>query len=146
MRLVFAVLLVSLGLMPAALSQENEFKLVVSKSNPQGSVRRQEVARLFLRKSSRWSDGREALPVDQWLRSATRQAFTKAILSVEGMSLISDVESYWLQQVYSGRGAPPPVKPNDDEVIAFVVANPGAVGYVSPKVDVTSVKVLTLEK
>src|SRR5262249_61650874 len=86
-----------------------------SRPNRRSAVKRQEVAKLFLKKSTRWSDGREALPVDQSLRSPVRTAFTKDVLAVEGMGQTSAVESYWLQQVYSGRGNPPAVKPTDAE-------------------------------
>ena len=146
MRVSRALVLCALLGAPSATTQEPEFTLVASPSNPLSSVKRQELAKLFLRKSTRWSDGRAALPVDQSLRSPVRTAFTKAVLAVEGMSQTSAVESYWLQQVYSGRGTPPPVKNTDADVIAFVAANDGALGYVSAKADVGSVKVLTIDQ
>ena len=49
-----------------------------------------------------------------------RSAFTRTVLSVEGMGKISAVQSFWLQQVYSGQSTPPPVKPADADVIAYV--------------------------
>jgi ABC-type phosphate transport system substrate-binding protein len=146
MRVASSVLLCALLGASSAAAQEQEFALVASTSNPLKSVKRQDLAKLFLKKTTRWSDGRDAVPVDQSARSVVRTAFTKAVLSAEGMSKTSAVESYWLQQVYSGRGNPPPVKASDGEVIAFVAANPGALGYVSAKADVSSVKILTIEQ
>jgi hypothetical protein len=73
-----------------------------------------------------------------------RSAFTRAVLSVEGMGQISAVQNFWLQQVYSGRSSPPAIKATDAEVIAFVVANPGAIGYVAAAPAAGGVKVLTV--
>ena len=130
---------------PQVASQERDFSIVVARGSALTSVKRQEVAKVFLRKITRWSDGSEAIPVDQSLRSPVRAAFTKAVLTLEGIDQTSAVENYWLQQVYSGRGSPPVIKPSDAEVIAFVASKPGAVGYVSAQADVGSVKVLKVE-
>jgi len=146
MRVVIAVVLCALAGTASVGSDEAGFTLVVSKTNPLSSVRRQELAKLFLKKSRRFGDGREAVPVDQSLRSPVRTAFTRAVLAVEGMSQTSAVESYWLQQVYSGRGTPPLIKASDKDVVAFVVANQDAIGYVGPGADLAAVKVLSIEQ
>jgi hypothetical protein len=58
---------------------------------------------------------------------------------------VSAVESYWQQAIFSGRSVPPLEKASDAEVLAFVRANPGAVGYVSGGADLgASVKELTV--
>ncbi len=41
------------------------------------------------------------------------------------------MESFWQQQIFSGKDVPPEKKKSDAEVIEFVSANPGAIGYVS---------------
>ena len=127
---------------PAA--DEVSFVVVVGADNRATSIKRQELARLFLKRTSRWSDGRGVIPVDQSARSRVRNAFTHAVLSVEGMGQISAVESFWLQQVYSGRNTPPPVKATDAEILSYVTSNPGAIGYVGTAPATDGVKVLTV--
>jgi ABC-type phosphate transport system substrate-binding protein len=132
MRVAVAVLLSGIVCAASAAAPEDSpFVVIVSAANPAHSLKRQELARLFLKKTSRWSHGLEVLPVDQSARSPVRNAFTHGVLAVEGMEQLSAVENFWLQQVYSGRGTPPPVKSTDAAVVAFVEANPGAIGYVS---------------
>jgi ABC-type phosphate transport system substrate-binding protein len=46
------------------------------------------------------------------------------------------VKSYWQQQIFSGRDVPPPEKQTENDVVAFVRSNPGAIGYVSKGVDI----------
>ena len=74
-----------------------------------------------------------------------RVAFTGEVLKAEGLDKMSSVENYWQQQIFSGRGSPPPIKASDQEVLAFVAANPGAIGYVSADADTSAVKTITLK-
>jgi hypothetical protein len=53
--------------------------------------------------------------------------------------------SYWRQMVFTGKGVPPKSFASEDDLVAFVKATPGAVGYVSPETDVTGVKILTVD-
>ena len=137
-----ALALAALALVPAPEAAAPGYKVVVASANPVTAIDRGELAKVFLRNVTRWKDGREIAPVDQSGRSEVRTEFTKDVLEKAGMSRISAVESYWQQQIYSGRGVPPPVKASDAEVVAFVVANPGAIGYVSAAADTTGVKVV----
>jgi ABC-type phosphate transport system substrate-binding protein len=100
---------------------------------------------MFLKRTTNWPDGSAIAPVDQSSRSAVRVLFTGEILKVEGLDKMSGVENYWQQQIFSGRGSPPPIKASDKEVVAFVAANPGAIGYVSGTADVSAVKTVALE-
>jgi ABC-type phosphate transport system substrate-binding protein len=127
-----AALLVSAapGISSAPAANDTSFVVIVASANPASSIRRQTLASFFLKKTSRWNDGGVVMPVDQSASSPVRNAFTRDVLSVEGMDKISAVQEFWLQQLYSGRNAPPPVKSTDAEVVAFVASNPGAIAYV----------------
>jgi ABC-type phosphate transport system substrate-binding protein len=137
-----ALALLAPGLAPAPEAAPPGYKVVVASANPLTTVDRGELAKIFLKNVTRWKDGREIAPVDQSGRSAVRTEFTRDVLEKAGMSRISAVESYWQQQIYSGRGVPPPVKASDAEVVAFVAANPGGIGYVGAAADTAGVKVL----
>ena len=133
------------GVLVHSASPEDGFRVIVSASNPLTSVKRDDLARIFLKKLTRSKDGQELSPVDQSARSAVRAAFSERVLVTEGLDKISAVENYWRQQIYSGRGAPPAVKTSDDEVRKFVAATPGAIGYVGEKADLTGVKAVTVQ-
>ena len=55
------------------------------------------------------------------------------------------VQTFWQQQVYSGRSTPPVIKVSDAEVVAFVAANREAIGYVSAEAATPGVKTVTLQ-
>ena len=108
---------------------EPAFQVVVNPANEVKTIGRDELSKIFLRKvlaRRRW-DGEATLPVDQKDGSAIRDAF---ILWVHKRSVLA-VSHYWQQQALSGRGAPPPERANDTQVMEYVADNPGAIGYVS---------------
>jgi ABC-type phosphate transport system substrate-binding protein len=107
-------------------AQVPEFKIVAHASVPGAVISRQTLAAIFLGVLSRWSDGKAIVPVDQSATSPGRAQFAEKAL---GMSTLA-VNHHWMNQIRSGR-RPPIVKKSDGEVIAFVAANAGAVGYVS---------------
>jgi ABC-type phosphate transport system substrate-binding protein len=146
MRIAMAALLLSavLGTSPPPASNEASFVIIVAAANPATSIKRQELARFFLKKTGRWGDGRGVIPVDQSAGSPVRSAFTRDVLSVEGLGQISAVQNFWLQQVYSGRSTPPAVKATDAEVVAFVASNSGAIGYVGAAPAAGGLKVLAV--
>jgi ABC-type phosphate transport system substrate-binding protein len=134
------VLLVAAGLATQA-GAEPAYKLVINPANPTASLPRSEVARLFLKKTTAWPDGTAALVVDQERGSPVRQAFS---LDVHQKNADA-VAAYWQTAVFSGRDVPPAIAKSDAEVLAFVRANRGAVGYVSADADLAGVKVLAMK-
>lgn len=121
-----------------------DYVVIVSASNPATSLKKGDVASMFLKRTSRWPSGKDVQPVDQSVRAPVRAAFTQDVLKSAGLTKLSSVEAYWLQQVFSGRGSPPPVKASDSDVVAYVAANPGAIAYVSRGADIGGVKTVTL--
>ena len=126
----FATGLAALGfalVATVASADESAFRLVVNASNGITSLTRDEVSQYFLKKRPTWPAGQSVQPVDQVDESAVRRAFSKAVLKKD----VGAVKSYWQTQIFAGRGVPPPEKASDAALLAFVEANPGAIGYVS---------------
>ena len=95
---------------------------------------------MLMKKNARWPDGTAVTAVDQAGGSEVRDAMSRQI---HGRSSAA-VRSYWQQQIFSGRDVPPVEKNSDEQVLAFVRANPGAIGYVSPAASTAGVKVLAV--
>lgn len=125
----------------AAPAAAQDVKVIVNSGNATADLPAATVAKLFLKEAAKFPNGTAATPVDQVKSSATRAAFSKAILGRP----VSAVETYWQQQIFSGKEVPPTTKANDDEVIAFVKANAGAIGYVSAGASTAGVKVVDVK-
>jgi len=121
--LVFALAAV----LTASTANAAEFVVIVNPLNPTSTIGKSAVARLFLKQTPLWEHGEKAVPVDLDSRSEVRADFTTAVLK----RTVPAVVAYWNQKVFSGAEVPPMQKTSDAQVLEFVRANPGAIGYVS---------------
>ena len=117
------------------------FKVVVNPGVSGGKIKREVLARIFLGKAERWGDGKPIVPVDLSSTSLVREAFSAEVLGMR----VDGVKAYWLRNVGTGSW-PPKTRASEQEVLAFVAAEPGAVGYVSEATPVPpTVRVVDVE-
>lgn len=72
---------------------------------------------------------------------AVHEDFLKAFVEKSGLQFAN----YWKQMIFTGKGKPPKAFKTEAELIAFVAATKGAVGYVSAGADTSAVKALTVQ-
>jgi ABC-type phosphate transport system substrate-binding protein len=126
-------LIATIGALSSPLAAHaQEFTVIVNASNPVSSLPRDDVAKLFLKKTIAWQSGKIVSPVELPPAAKAREAFARTVLNKS----ITQVKSYWQQQIFSGRDVPPPEKQTENDVVAFVRSNPGAIGYVSKGADI----------
>jgi ABC-type phosphate transport system substrate-binding protein len=117
-----------------------EYQVVVHPSNPTDILTKEQLGKMFLKKIVKWDTGTPIIPVDQAPISPVRAAFNKIVHGKPA----SAIASYWQQQIFAGRDVPPAEKSGDAAVLAFVKANPGAIGYITPGVSTDGVKLLSI--
>ena len=118
-----------------------EFQVVVNAGSDVASISADELSKIFQKKARKLPSGESAKPVDQDKDAGVREAFSNAVL---GRSA-GQMESWWQQQIFSGKEVPPEKKSSDAEVLEYVRANPGAIGYISAGTALGSgVKVVTV--
>jgi ABC-type phosphate transport system substrate-binding protein len=115
-----------------------DWKVIVHPSNPVSSISKPRFARFLLKSSTSWDNGNKVLPVDQKVTSGTRDAVSRA---VHGKSA-RVIKNWWNQQIFAGKGVPPPELGTDAKVVAFVLGNPGAIGYVDSAAPTGDAKVI----
>jgi ABC-type phosphate transport system substrate-binding protein len=142
--IVVAFSLAVLAALPAATaaSQGPGYRVVVHAQNATPALSRSELTRLFLKKITEWPDGKAVVPVDQERTAPVRQAFSTAV----HMKDADAVAAHWQVLVFSGRDTPPRTLRSDDDVVAFVRDNPGAIGYVSERATLAGVRVIPVSK
>jgi len=134
------LIVLCLSLAMSIVASAAEFKIVANNATQISSLSRDELKAIFMKRNPRWKDGMDIAPVDQAASSPTRASFTQAIHGKP----VAAIESFWQQQIFSGRQVPPITKASDDEVLAFVKANPGAIGYVSSAAPTGGVRVIAV--
>ncbi len=126
-----------------AASADDGFLVIVNTAHSGPSVSREELSRIFLKKTGQWRDGSRAVPVDLVDSSPVRARFSQAVHGKD----TSAIKAYWQKQIFSGRGVPPAELGSAAEVVAFVRSNRGAVGYVAAGTALgNSVKAITLAR
>ena len=114
----------AMGEVPAAAG----FVVIANAANPATTIAKLDVVRIFMKKTRAWPGGGLAAdPVDQRDASAVRKEFLAAVVGKDAAAM----NAYWQSQLFVGRTTPPPVKASDADVIAYVAASRGAIGFVS---------------
>ncbi|MBK5255321.1 MAG: substrate-binding domain-containing protein [Vicinamibacteria bacterium] len=117
-----------------------DYQVIINAENPTQSLTRDQLRKIFLKKMLKWDSGTPVVPVDQAANSPVRAVFTKIVHEKP----VSAIASYWQQQIFAGREVPPAEKAGDAAVVAFVKANPGAIGYVTGGTSAAGIKPLII--
>jgi ABC-type phosphate transport system substrate-binding protein len=139
--LLLAIALIGAVRLDAPRAGTATFKVIVHPDNPADRVDRGFVRRAFLKKDLRWKHGASLRPIDLPRGTDARERFTRDVLKKSPAQL----RNYWNQQVFSGKGVPPPEADSEDAAIAYVLANPGALGYLPSDADPQGAKVIQLD-
>lgn len=110
----------------SAVADASRYSVVVNASRP-ATMKRRQVADLFLKPAPRWPDGTPVTVVDLSVNDVTRAAFSKGVLEQTTASVVH----HWQRQMLTGRIVPPLVK-SEEALLAVVAATPGGIGYVRP--------------
>jgi ABC-type phosphate transport system substrate-binding protein len=117
------------------------YVVIVNPENPAGEISRDFLRDAFLKKASSWGSGEAVRPVDLTRRFGVREAFAREVLK----KTLPQLRRYWNQQIFSGKGVPPPELDSEKAVIAYVLANKGAIAYLPAGVDLGGVKVVKVK-
>lgn len=125
---------------PARTLAAQEFKLVAHPALAVDAIDAPTAQKVFLKQVNKVS-GAAVTPVDQAPTTSVREAFSKKVVGRP----VGAVQQYWQQKIFSGGDVPPATKNSDKDVLDFVRATPGAIGYVSASAGTDGVKVLSLK-
>jgi hypothetical protein len=122
-------------------ARDDEFRVIVNPANRTRALSRAFVRGAYLKKATTWDDGEALHPVGLSKRFAARERFAREVLN----KTPSQLRAYWNQQIFSGKGVPPPELDSEAAVIAYVLRHRGAVGYLPAGVDPAGAAVVALE-
>ena len=126
-------------LLSAAAPARAEVVAVVSARSPVSVLSPNQVADIFLGKTSRFPDGSQAVPIDQTEDSPIRDRFYSRFTGKSP----AQVKAHWSKIIFTGRGQPPRQAASGLEAKKLVADNPNSIGYIDSHLIDASVKVLT---
>lgn len=99
--------------------------VAVSADSPVTEISRLHLADLYLGRSSRFEDGRPAMPVDQEQGASARESFYETYLRRS----TAEIKAHWSKIIFTGRGRPPRDVPGGEQMRELLADNPRAIGY-----------------
>ena len=136
-----ALLVLALAVTSAMSAEEARFVIIVNPKNPITTIDRDLLRNMYLKKRVVWGNGETIRPIDLSSKFSLREQFVRRVLKKTPAQL----KTYWNQQIFSGKGVPPPEATSPADVVSYVLANPGAVGYVPIDVQLRTAKVLEVK-
>jgi ABC-type phosphate transport system substrate-binding protein len=137
MRAPLAIVAILLG----ATAEGPAYSVIVHRDNPARVLSRGEISKLLLGKISTWPSGLAVQPVDLPEHDELRDRFSREVLDRS----VAAVRAWWQQQLFSGRGVPP-LELSEAQVVEYVAANRGAIGYVSAGTHAPGVHVVAFKQ
>lgn len=137
---IMTVALLAVALAGTSLADDRTFVLIVNVKNHVDAIDRDFVRDAYLKKRNEWSDGSVVLPINLENNSPTREDFTREVIR----KTRSQLRNYWSQQIFSGKGTPPPETSTPEDVVDYVAGHPGAIGYIPSDAKVSGVRVVLL--
>lgn len=125
MKTLRAMILVAGLLAPAA---DAMAELVVI-ANPKSGIDRLshgDVINIFLGRYRQLPSGLAARPADLPATQPERAAFYRQLVNKE----LAEINSYWARLVFSGRTVPPAQTSGNEDLLKWIAATPGGIGYV----------------
>jgi ABC-type phosphate transport system substrate-binding protein len=140
-RVLLPIVVFALALSARSLAAEQTFKVIVHPDNPLTSIDGDFLRDAYLKKTREWKGDGTIRPVDLSTKFPVRAKFVRDILK----KTPNQLKNYWNQQIFSGKGVPPPEAESASAVISYVLKNPGAVGYIPANVDPGGAKVIPVK-
>lgn len=138
MRTLLALALLAAPLAVPAAEDAPAYKVIVHRSNPADAIPAARLQQLFMKNVTRWPSGATVQPAEVRGQASARQEFARRVL---GKSLAA-LKSHWNKLIFTGREVPPVELASDEDVVAFVRSNEGAIGVVSGSASTAGTKVV----
>ncbi|ROM72554.1 phosphate ABC transporter substrate-binding protein [Pseudomonas brassicacearum] len=115
--------------------------VVVASGSPLKTLARNQVADIFLGKTSRFPSGAQAIPIDQTEDSPIRDEFYSTFTGKSA----SQLKAHWSKIIFTGRGQPPQAVSSSAEVKKRIAENSDTIGYIDAREVDNSVRALPID-
>lgn len=99
---------------------------VVAANSPVASLSKTQLIDIFLGKTTRYPDGRRAVPIDQIEGAPARDEFYATFAAMTP----AQVKSFWSRMIFTGRGELPKSVASAAEVTRLLLEDSNAIAYV----------------
>ena len=112
--------------------------VIVHPGNSLEAITKDKLKRIYLGKNKEFPNGLIIAALDQAKESEEKEEFYKKVV---GKSL-SQVSAYWSRLIFTGKGVPPRVLRNDEEIKSWVASHPESIAYINAGSVDKSIKII----
>lgn len=116
-----------------------EVIIIVNNAVPVYQISQSDASKIFLGKKTSWDDGTE-ISVGVLRSGAVHDDFLKQIVKKTS----SQFDTYWKRMIFTGSGQSPSTYDSEAEIVQFVGAVRGAVGYIDSATPHSNVKTVDI--
>jgi len=113
--------------------------IVANKSVQMNFLKKAELRDIFLGNTIKWKD-RSRINIVVQRDGKAHNEFVKEITQKSA----SQFRNYWKKMVFTGKGSTPKTIEKSDELLAYVAATEGAIGYVAAGIQPEGVKIIKI--
>lgn len=106
-------------------ADSQEILVITNNADSITVLTQREIRKIFLGHQTRWQDHSRIIIV-----TSTNQALNKIFIRKYIRKTPSQFKHWWRKKLFTGEGKLPKSFQNDEDVIQYVAANKGAVGYI----------------
>ncbi len=135
------VLLAAMSGLSAPMAEEVEVIVITNPSVPDADITAGDLQKIFLGKKTSWSDKSSVSPaiLDE---GPVHEGFLKTYIKKTAKKF----SGFWKKAVFTGTGTPPKSCKTEADIVAYVSATAGAVGYVGKGFsDLAGVKTISVK-
>lgn len=113
--------------------------VICNNSVSEDSLTKEDIKNIFLGMKTTWSNNQKIVFVTL-KEGDVHDIFLKEYIG----KTIFQYANYWKKQVFTGKGKPPKSFETEEELVNYVADTEGAVGYISPGVENSRVKIISV--
>lgn len=139
-KTIMFVCMVLVSLCISAQAAKADLMVIANNSVAASEIDSETLQAIFLGKKSQWESGDSIVPVNL-KKGPTHQQFLKVIVR----RTPAQYRSFWRRAIFTGTGMPPKSFATEEEIVKFVRASSGAIGYIDSSKPHEGVKVLSIK-
>ncbi|MFD2110634.1 hypothetical protein [Thiorhodococcus fuscus] len=124
-RLIPPLLLGMLTLASSAIADEAALVVVMHAGAGIETLTRDQVINIFLGRFRKLPNGHLAIPIDQDSDHPMKAEFYRRLVGKNP----AEIRAYWARLIFSGKTAPPREAKSEEQMIEWLMTQPGAIGY-----------------
>jgi ABC-type phosphate transport system substrate-binding protein len=124
----------------AAAADPSQVIIIANNQVMVDGLQRSIIADIYQGRKGKWDTGQKIM-VTMLKKGSAHETFTSRIVQTTPMKL----KTLWKKVIFSGAGTPPKVFKAEKDLMQYVAATAGAIGYISAQTEPTGVKIITVK-